>query len=247
MEMKQEISALQHREALSTEILAALAADQEVPTILQGLQDHDDLSSIVRMIRSPSKSKSSTGLSSESYDTSIASPLECYGSTGASSVDADYENSLNSPADMQAPKFGTAICTKKSPQLMWPQSHYEMSSNACRGPTDLSDHRLTKHLFSVYWVWVHPSHMILNMPRFVQSYEVVVETYCSALLVYAVCIAACKHLDSDWEAVEGKTTDVAELRHNLIANARKLEATVDPDVIPNRQALAILSLVDDWV
>ena len=231
---------------MSSEILAALAADQGVPAILRKLQGHDDLSSIVGMIRSPNSSKApSSSSSSEPYDMSVGSPLERYGSTDASPVKVEYESPSSSSSDMNTGIFSTAIHGDSS-QMIQPQSVQEMRSNACRGPTDLSDHRLIRHLFSVYWVWIHPDHAIFNMPLFVKSYEAGSEAYCSTFLVYAVCIAACDHLDPNWEAVEGKATDVAELRQNLIANARNLAATVDLDAEANMQALAVLSLIKSW-
>lgn len=92
---------------------------------------------------------------------------------------------------------------------------------------------------------MHPAHTILDMDQFVRGYETGSELYCSSYLIYAVCIAACDYLDPLWENVEGKSTDVAQLRLNLMAEARILESTMDPKhkSKPTIQASAILSFI----
>ena len=244
-EMKREITELRHKEATTNKIFASLAADRETSAVLRGLRNHEDLSSIANKIReSPTledRSTSSWNLLDGSM--SNCSTDERYASTDASSVHKGSESLLSSPLGSPAVMSPTPPNTEATLRPSQPESIKILRERACQGPTDLSDHRLIKHLFSIYWVWIHPSDMILDMQSFVDGYEMGLDYYCSTFLVYAVCIAACDHLTTGWENVEGKTTDVPMLRQNLIAIARTLEATADQNTDTTRQASTILSLV----
>ena len=241
--MKREITELRHQESIANEIFAALATDRETSTVLQGLKSQEDLSSIANKIRK-SQSWDVTGISSPNVrDESMSASSDMrYATTDVSSVHQGSESLLSSPSD--SPAMQSRIHLNSEATLRpSPESIRTLRARACRGPTDLSDHRLIKHLFSIYWVWIHPSDMILDMQSFVDGYEMGIDIHCSMFLLYAVCIAACDYLSTGWENVEGKSTDVAILRQNLIASARMLETTADRKLETTRQALAILSLV----
>ena len=160
-----------------------------------------------------------------------------------STLETPYNSPLPQPSPMTL--YASLQTCQAHARPSPPGSVSELRSRACRGPTDLSDHRLIKHLFSIYWVWVHPAHTILDMEHFVRGYETVSELYCTTYLIYAVCIAACEYLDPLWENVEGKSTDVAQLKQNLVEGARMLESNMDPKhkSKPNIQASAILSFI----
>ncbi|KAL6715834.1 hypothetical protein ACLMJK_006795 [Lecanora helva] len=243
--MKREINELRQQEAIATRIFTALAADRDVSAILQGLRNRDDLFSIAKAIKYPEPSEASSFPSPNIQDDSIASdsPSDQYASTEASSSQRGFGGPTSSPADISSAKSQLLLNSEGISPSSQSDALRELKAKACQGPTDLSDQRLIRHLFSVYWVWSHPIHMVLNMQAFVDSYETGLDTYCSTFLVYAVSIAACDDLDPDWERVEGKSTHVESLRQNLIATARTLETTANPEAETTRQALAILALV----
>ncbi len=161
-----------------------------------------------------------------------------------STLETPYNSPLTQPSPITLNASSETCQAHATPSP--PGSVTELRSRACHGPTDLSDHRLIKHLFSIYWVWVHPAHTILDMEQFVRGYETGSELYCSSYLIYAVCIAACEYLDPLWENVEGKSTDVARLKQNLVEGARMLESNMDTKhkSKPNIQASAILSFIN---
>ena len=114
----------------------------------------------------------------------------------------------------------------------------------CQWTTTLPDCVLSKQLVSLYWVWIHPAHPILEMPLFLEHYRTGMKKYCSSFLVNAVFIAACDVLDPYWEGIPGQATNVAELRQNLVAEAELQEAIADPDAKTTAQALAIMSMIN---
>lgn len=265
--MKQENTQLRHQLASSTQLLTALGSGYEVSSILKGLRDREHVAAIAQRIAplssSPqvkrSSSRDSCGMAwlqvplhgkheanDSNLDPACESPstmtIPTKHESDLSTLGSPYGHPLTQPAPMlDASSQTPQVHARPSP----PRSVGELRSKACRGPTNLSDHRLIKHLFSIYWIWVHPAHTILDMDQFVRGYETGSELYCSSYLIYAVCIAACDYLDPLWENVEGKSTDVAQLRLNLMAEARILESTMDPKhkSKPTIQASAILSFI----
>lgn len=255
--MKRENSQLRQQLAATTQILSALRSGHEVSRILQALQDQEDLATIAQRFRPSIPSAELKRSSSiDSLDTAMSCIPSHEGASSPSTPAFAPTNSskVSSPDSLRGSYFAksptrkTDASSQTTPYSITqspsgPKTICELRSNACRGPTSLTDHRLIKHLFSVYWVWVHPNHKILDMNQFVMGYETGVETYCSLYLIYAVCIAACKHLDPAWENLEGKYTDVAALRQNLLAEARSLKLAMSPSqqCRADIQASAILS------
>lgn len=247
-EMKRENTELRQQNFLYTQILTALSAGSEVAAILRGLQNQVDLDAIVQLIASsPSSSpamKRSPTMNSSDEDTEMTSiPLE-EKDAGKLADDDPTQNQVNEKKRTSKTREASSQTDPVDECCSLPTSIKQLRDRACRGPTKLSDHKLIKHLFSVYWIWVHPSHTILSMEHFVQAYESGTEMYCSLYLIYAVCIAACENLDPFWENVEGKSTNVAELKENLVTAARIEESTMDPNhnIKTTVQALAIMTL-----
>ena len=224
------------------EIFTALATGREVPAILQGLKDREHLTAIAHMVRlSKPENQSSSSMDSPKATDSIYSPVARGTITGASSLAPGYTDSLASPLPLLAMQRQPSSVVGSPPQLSPLLSAKEIKKRACHGPTDLSDNRLIRWLFSIYWVWVDPAQILVNARLFLRSYEDGNESHCSAFLVYAVCIAACDYLEPGWESVEGKSTDVVRLKQNLIANAQELETMADLNALTTKQALAILA------
>lgn len=267
-QMKRENTQLRQELASSTQLLTALSSGHEVSSILQGLRDQVNVETIAQRIAplssSPlvkrSSSADSCGMTWShvplhgKHERSLQESVPAYGSPSTKTSSMRHESDLSTPGSpyespLTQPSPMTLDASSQTPQVHArpspPRSIDELRGKACRGPTDLSDHRLIKHLFSIYWVWVHPAHTILDMEQFVRGYETGSGLYCSSYLIYAVCIAACDYLDPLWENVEGKSTDVAQLRQNLVAEARILKTTIDPihKNKPTIQASAILSFV----
>lgn len=264
--MKRENNELRRGLNATTQILSALRSGHEVSSILQALQDHEDPTAIVQsslnsmssaqVKRSSSMDACSTTMSNISnHGSAYSNPPPAFESPSTPVSAMALDSNVSTPDSPRRSPFAksasrtvdassqTAL-SPLTPILSTPKTVCELRSKACQGPTDLSDHRMIKQLFSIYWVWVHPYHKILDMDQFVMGYETGNETHCSLFLVYAVCLAACKFLDPSWELVEGKSTDVAMLRRNLLAEARTLKSAIRPNhqTKADIQASAILSL-----
>ena len=87
--------------------------------------------------------------------------------------------------------------------------------------------QLIKHLFSLYWTWLHPAYLLFNMENFIGGYETGDEERCSAFLVAAVCAAACDLLDPHRNSISGKILDIATLRRQFVAEAIRQETLAD--------------------
>ncbi|KAA6409017.1 MAG: hypothetical protein FRX48_07361 [Lasallia pustulata] len=227
-EMKREIIDLRRSNSIAMRILNSLAADREVPRILAELRAQNDLSSIARLTESSPAPESEAILED--------SPLpEERGETSYNSLtDTSPRGSQPSHAAGKQPWLGfiRAPSTTVNPN----------SPDPWRTP--LVNDLLIKHLLSLYWVWIHPAHPILNMARFFEDYENRGSTYCSAYLVNAVCAAACDLLNPEWEEVPGKSTDVAALKQHLVAEATIQAALADPEAPTTQQASAIIAFLN---
>ena len=248
--MKRENTDLRQQNLRYAQILNALSNCYEVSAILHGLQNQGDIESIAQMIscsRSSPAMKLSPTLNSLDKDTDVLSILRqkrCNVKHACDNSSQDLVDEDSAERALSKAQHASTQTVLPDQRFTLPRSIQELRKRACRGTTQLSDHHLIKHLFSIYWIWVHPSHAILNMDHFVRGYETGSEAYCSLYLIYAVCIAACDYLDPRWENVEGKSTDVARLRENLVAAARIEESSMDPDhnVKTTIKALAIMTL-----
>ncbi len=185
--MKRENTQLRQQLALSTQLLTALASGHEVSSILRGLRDQEDPATIAQRITSssplPSVKRNSSPDSGgntlslvplhgkhesdlSNFDPVYKSPFEKTSSTmhesDLSSLDSPYASPLKKPSTSTT-LDASSQTAQINGRLSSSRSIRGLRSQACCGPTDLSDHRLIKHLFSIYWIWVHPTHTILNM------------------------------------------------------------------------------------
>ena len=227
-EMKREIIDLRRSHSLAMRVLNALAADRSVPRILKGLRAQEDLASIARLIES-SPATEPEAMFEES-------PLtEEHGESLYDSImDTSPEDSQASyaPGNQLWTGFIRNPSTRVDPNRPGPWR------------TPLVNELLIKHLLSLYWVWIHPAHPILNMAQFFEDYEHCGNKHCSAYLINAICAAACDLLNPNWEQVPGKETDVAALKQHLIAEAAIQAALADPEAPTTAHASAVISLLN---
>ena len=95
------------------------------------------------------------------------------------------------------------------------------------------------HLFQLYFAWIHPIHTLFSEARFADSYDRQTETYCSSVLVDAVCAMAC----SLHTAVEGDEGIYERLGARFSDAARKA-LQLDDSRLTTIQAFAVMHLVD---
>ncbi|MCJ1251730.1 hypothetical protein MMC30_008967 [Trapelia coarctata] len=104
---------------------------------------------------------------------------------------------------------------------------------------------LIRHLFELYFTWVHPVHMLFGEVDFLKSYRDGDEVYCSDALVNAVCAMACHLLDSP---VPGLVTrdarDRMNLRDGFMAETRSLLKPGKELPMTSIQAFAVMYLVE---
>ncbi|KAL8690591.1 MAG: hypothetical protein Q9218_003995 [Villophora microphyllina] len=105
-----------------------------------------------------------------------------------------------------------------------------------------SSQTLIQHLFSLYFTWVHPVHMLFSESGFKDSFHAGDETYCSPALVNAVCSMACHLMDEG--DVEEETGDVATLANGFMNQARQEVLPRGTMQLPSVQALAVMYLAE---
>ena len=104
---------------------------------------------------------------------------------------------------------------------------------------------LIRHLFELYFTWVHPIHMLFGEMDFLNSYNRGDELYCSAPLVNAICAMACNLLDNPAPGFNGRqTADILNLRNGFMNEARSLLNPADPLLTTSIQAFAVMYLAD---
>ncbi|KAI9875682.1 MAG: hypothetical protein M1830_008121 [Pleopsidium flavum] len=107
-----------------------------------------------------------------------------------------------------------------------------------------SDEKLIKHLFTLYFTWVHPVYMLFSEMDFLESFENRKRTYSSSVLVNAICAMGCHLLDIHGEYAAGKDFDVGTLREGFMNEARSLTPLEDCAKMTAIQAFAVMFLVD---
>ena len=104
---------------------------------------------------------------------------------------------------------------------------------------------LIRHLFELYFTWVHPVHMLFGEMDFVNSYNHGDEMYCSAPLVNAICAMACNLLASPAPGFDSRQiADRLNLRNGFMNEARSLLNPAGPLLMTSIQAFAVMYLVD---
>ena len=110
--------------------------------------------------------------------------------------------------------------------------------------TQVSDSStLIKHLFDLYFTWVHPVHMLFSEHHFLRAFRSTESRYCSPALVNAVCAMGCHLLEYDGSR-KVEPQQATTLREGFLAEARKSlipEFHLDMTSI---QSLAIMYLVE---
>ncbi|KAH8656216.1 hypothetical protein BGZ60DRAFT_385086 [Tricladium varicosporioides] len=120
-------------------------------------------------------------------------------------------------------------------------SDHEMGgiSSAFKWTTVTTDSAVLDHLFQLYFAWVHPVHTLFSEGHFVDSYKRQLETYCSPMLVNALCAMAC-HLHSVADADE---VDFERLGDKF-SDAVRQEIDPEDRSVTTIQAFAVMFLVD---
>ncbi len=65
------------------------------------------------------------------------------------------------------------------------------SQDPCYWTSVTNNSALIYHLIRLYFVWIHPVHMLFDERRFVASFKACSDVYCSAALVNAICAMSC--------------------------------------------------------
>ncbi|KAL9579403.1 MAG: hypothetical protein Q9203_006712 [Teloschistes exilis] len=101
---------------------------------------------------------------------------------------------------------------------------------------------LLNHLFSLYFTWVHPIHMLFSETAFKESFDTCDDTYCCPSLVNAVCAMACHLMNTD--DVDDEIDDVATLANGFMNQARREVIPAKGMPLTSVQALAVMYLAE---
>jgi hypothetical protein len=115
----------------------------------------------------------------------------------------------------------------------------DVDSMSFRWTTVTSNQAILHHLFQLYFAWVHPVHTLFSEGHFVASYTMHTDSYCSSVLVNAICAMAC-HLHS---AAERDETDFEQLGAEF-TEAVRFDIVGEDKAVTTVQALAVMFLVD---
>lgn len=115
------------------------------------------------------------------------------------------------------------------------------TSEGLHWTTVTTDERVFRHLFSLYFSWVHPVHTLFNEGLFVNSYQTNSDKHCSHALVNAICAMACQLHTRQGNFKDH--VDYDSLGNLFMDSARSL---VRPEVehLTTVQALTIMFLFD---
>lgn len=103
---------------------------------------------------------------------------------------------------------------------------------------------LIKHLLSLYWTWIHPAYPLFNMEFFIGDYMTGAEEHSSALLVAAVCAAACDLLSPPWVTSLDSVEEVADLRQIFVAEVNIQKKLADLSSRTSLEASQVMKLVE---
>ena len=134
------------------------------------------------------------------------------------------------------------LSPRESQYSTYDASDHEMSgvsTSSFRWTPVTSDTAVLDHLFQLYFAWVHPVHTLFSEGHFVDCYKRKSFSFCSSVLVNAICAMAC-HLHSgagrdevDFEQLGGEFSDA--VRQTLDADDKSITTV---------QAFAVMFLVD---
>ncbi|KAH8586833.1 hypothetical protein B0O99DRAFT_695099 [Bisporella sp. PMI_857] len=197
------------KEELVKQIKELMAKDHLTDQILQALSTEEQVPEILSRLKK-----------GETYE-AIVSWL------GRSSIEEDGEFS---PGGSQ------------SQQSMFDSPDHDMDGanlTAFRWSSVTSDTAILDHLFQLFFAWIHPVHTLFSEGRFVDSYKHQSKTYCSAMLVNAICAMAC-HLHS---SSDGDVVDFEQLGRDF-SDAARSAIDVEDTSITTAQAFAVMFLIE---
>ena len=104
---------------------------------------------------------------------------------------------------------------------------------------------LIRHLFELYFTWVHPIHMLFSEVDFLQSYRDGDQMFCSSALVNAICAMGCHLLDNPVPGITSRDLkDRLNLRDGFMDEARGLLRPKGSIPMTSIQAFSVMYLVD---
>ena len=107
-----------------------------------------------------------------------------------------------------------------------------------------SNERFIGHLFSLYFTWVHPHHILLSEPDFKNDFHSNKRTNCSISLVNAICAMACNLLEPMHGQDRQNALDISILRDGFMDEARKSLLPNAYWLMTSKQAFAVMSVVE---
>ena len=190
--------------------------------ILDALRSNRQVPAILDLL----KDQEDLGLVANFAKSSRATP------SGDTPPSAATENILQGSSDQTSPSAVTGVKQEPSPAP---------EQNVHRPTPSLL---LIKHLLSLYWTWIHPAYPLFNMEFFIGDYMTGAEDHSSALLVAAVCAAACDLLSPPWVASLNTVEEVADLRQIFVAEVNIQENLADHSAQTSLEASQVMKLVD---
>jgi len=111
--------------------------------------------------------------------------------------------------------------------------------------TDVTtDPALIKHLITLYFTWLHPTHMLFDEHSFLTSFSHCIDVYCSSAMVNAICAASCPLLHNAWPENEETQAAIASLKSRFSDEARTMMKDALPSKMTTIQTCGILFLVE---
>ena len=104
--------------------------------------------------------------------------------------------------------------------------------------------QMIEHLIALYLTWIHPSHMVLNERRFMDSFHEFSEVHCSHALVSAICAVSCPllhHINKDGDQTKAM---IDALRDDFMQETRDRMRDVDRGKMTSLQTYAIMFLAE---
>lgn len=107
-----------------------------------------------------------------------------------------------------------------------------------------SDHGFIDHLFSLYFTWVHPVHMLFSRNHFLSSYRNQSNLYCSSALVNAICAMGCLFVGEKGKYSTEDGSDPEKLRTLFMKESHSLIKPEHYNKTTILQTFAVLFLVE---
>ena len=103
---------------------------------------------------------------------------------------------------------------------------------------------LISHLLELYFLRVHPYHMLFNEISFLDCYHTGKGLFCSSPLVNAICAMACHLLDGEARTSFQNESDIEQLQAAFLLEARSGISPWNNQDITTLQTFAVLFLAD---